>query len=168
MFAHREQNGSINDAVNIPKSTLESACKTAFRKTGADQQTTKKTSAERRAGASKLEASRVDEGQIKKMLHHKDKDTTKHYLPMPPIAAMFVMAGCEQPSGLDYDLVWMLAGKALRTEPRFKVLLYAIVPWLAEAEQRFFVADTGACDINIRLFLNQVKESSAQFIEGVA
>jgi hypothetical protein len=87
---------------------------------------------------------------------------------MPPIAAMFVMAGCEQPSGLDYDLVWMLAGKALRTDPRFKVLLYAIVPWLAEAEQRFFVADTGACDINIRLFLNQVKESSAQFIEGVA
>lgn len=102
------------------------------------------------------------------MLHHKDKDTTKHYLPMPPLAAMFIMAGCEQPSGLDYDPVWMLADKALRNEPQYKALLYAIVPWLDQAEQRFLVAETEACDINIRLFLNQVRGSSAQFIEGVA
>ena len=168
MFARREQNGSINDALNIPKKTIESACRSVFKKTGADKLTTKKTSAFRRAGATHLEARRVGEGQIKKMLHHKDKNTTDHYIVAPPIAAMYVMAGCEQPSGLDYDVVWGLAGEALRTEPRFKALLYAIVPWLAAAEERFFVAETDACDINIRLFLQQVKESSAQFIEGAA
>ncbi len=168
MFAHRERNGSINDALNIPKKTIESACRTVFKKTGADKLTTKKTSAFRRAGATHLEARRVGEGQIKKMLHHKDKNTTDHYIVAPPIAAMYVMAGCEQPSGLDYDVVWGLAGEALRTKPQFKALLYAIVPWLAAAEERFFVAEPDACDINIRLFLQQVKESSAQFIEGAA
>ena len=46
-------------------------------------------------GATHLEARRVGEGHIKKMLHYKDENTTDHYFVAPPIVAMYVMAGCE-------------------------------------------------------------------------
>ena len=42
------------------------------------------------------------------------------------------------------------------------------MPWLAAAEDRFFVAETDAGDISTCLFLQQANKLSAQFIEGAS
>ena len=101
------------------------------------------------------------------MLHHANKGTTiENYAVNPAYEAVRALAGCKDLKGLDYDRMSGLLFDELRTG-KHRDLVFSTLPlwfrkWYEHIEKDINYG------ISIRLFMHDVFESMAEFIEGAA
>ena len=165
------KNGVVDPEKPFNTRTISSYNKSCMQETGANKETTQKTRSQRR-GAAIMVSSAGFEKQVKKLLHHRVKDTTQaHYTINPAYQAVLTLAGCRKGDDLEYDRVSGLLGEQLR-EGSYRDLVFSTLPPWFKAWYMHIQSDTyhetEKMKRNTRLFMNDVFESMAEFIEGAA
>ena len=165
------QNGLIVPEIPFNERTRDNYNKVCMQATGANKETTQKTRAQRRSAAIMVSSAGF-QNQVKKLLHHKTKDTTEaHYTINPAYQAVLTLAGCRKGDDLEYDRVSGLLGEQLREGSYRNLVFNTLPPWF-KAWHTHIQSDnynaTEKMKLNIRLFMNDLFESMAEFIEGAA
>jgi len=140
-----------------------------MRATGATKETSKRRRSQRRAAACEIESRGVNPSNVVKMLHHANKGTTaEHYAVNPAYEAVFALAGCDDLKGLDYERMSGLLFDELRSASgKHRDLVFSTLPlWFRKWHEH--IGKVLAYKINVRLFMHDVFESMAEFIEGAA
>ena len=138
-----------------------------MRETGATKETSKRRRAQRRAAACQIEGRGVNPSNVSKMLHHANKGTTiENYAVNPAYQAVIALAGCDDLKGLDYDRISGLLFDALRTGKHRDLVFSTLPSWFRKWHEH--IEKDITYKINIRLFMHDVFESMAEFIEGAA
>jgi len=153
--------------MNFLSTTLVDLNAACMRETGATKETSKRRRAQRRAAACQIEGRGVNPSNVTKMLHHANKGTTiENYAVNPAYEAVIALAGCDDLRGLDYDRMSGLLFDALRTG-KHRDLVFSTLPlWFRKWYEHIKTDIT--YKISIRLFMHDVFESMAEFIEGAA